>query len=349
MKTGILLLGHGSRRDAANSGLERLAGLVQAGLGVRVLPAFFQFGKPSLPDVVEHLVGEGADEIIVVPAFLFPGMHLEHDVPEALEEIKARYGDKLKFRLTPCLGADPRLAEILMERVRSACAVSPDGAKTQDTAVKPEFTDPDEIAAHSRFLIEESLGGEFFRERFSGAEGEVVRRVVHAMGNPSIASLIRFHPEALEVGLAALKKGALLFTDVRMVKIGINRSGLRELGGRVVCLIHHPQVCRIARGEGLTRALVAVRCYQDLWRDQIVVVGNAPTALSEVLRLSARGVRPALIIGTPVGFVGAAEVKAHLANQDIPYITLIGNQGGSTAAVAIVNAMISLARGRAGL
>ncbi len=349
MKTGILLLGHGSRRDAANSGLERLAGLVQAGLGVRVLPAFFQFGRPSLPDVVEHLVGEGADEIIVVPAFLFPGMHLEHDVPEALEEINARYGYKLKFRLTPCLGADPRLAEILMERIRSAGAISPDGAETGEPAIGPELTDPDEITAQSRFLIEESLGGEFFRERFCGAEGEVVRRVVHATGNPSVASLMRFHPEALEVGLAALRKRALLFTDVRMVKIGINRSGLRELGGRAVCLIHHPRVCRIALEEGLTRALVAVRCYRELWRDQIVVVGNAPTALSEVLRLSARGVRPALIIGTPVGFVGAAEVKARLANQDIPYITLLGNQGGSTAAVAVVNAMISLARGRAGL
>ncbi|HHW40941.1 MAG TPA: precorrin isomerase [Syntrophomonadaceae bacterium] len=345
MKTGILLLGHGSRREAANRGLERLAGLVQAGLGVRVLPAFFQFGRPSLPDVVEHLVGEGVDEIVVVPAFLFPGMHLEHDVPEALEEINARYGYRLKFKITPCVGADPRLAEILLERIRSAGVLSPDGAQT----FGPELTDPDAITSHSRCLIEASLGEDFFRERFSGAEGEVVRRVVHAMGNPSVAGLMRFHPEALEVGLSALKKGALLFTDVRMVKIGINRSGLRELGGRAVCLIHHPRVCRIAREEGLTRALVAVRCYQDLWRGQIVVVGNAPTALSEVLRLSARGVRPALIIGTPVGFVGAAEVKARLANQDVPYITLLGNQGGSTAAVAVVNAMISLARGGAGL
>lgn len=349
MKTGIILLGHGSRRDAANSGLKRLACLVQAGLGVRVMPAFFQFGRPSLQDVVEGLVGEGVEDFIVVPAFLFFGMHLEHDVPETLDQINARFGHRLRFCLTPCLGADPRLAEIISDRIRSACAVLPDRVESGGRNTGRELTDPDAIAAYSRLLIEENLGSDFLRERFSDQEGEVVRRVVHAMGNPSVVGLIRFHPEAMGAGLSALKRGVLLFTDVRMVKIGINRNALRELGGRAVCLTHHPQVCRIARKEGLTRAIVAVRHYQDLWRDQIVVVGNAPTALAEVLRLSAQGVRPALIIGTPVGFVGAAEVKARLVSQDVPYITLLGSQGGSAAAVAVVNAMLSLARGRAGL
>lgn len=347
MRIGIVLLGHGSRRNAANAELKRLSELVRALLGMDVRPAFFQFSRPSLQDAIEGFVEDGIRDVLVVPAFLFPGVHLKHDLPEALQELRDRLGPGLRLRLAPCLGSDPRLAEVIADRVRTAIGSVPDLHVKEATG--GELTDPDAITSSSRLLIEESLGRNFFRERFSESEGEVVRRVVHAMGNPSVASLMRFHPDAVAVGVAALRRGALIFTDVQMVKIGINKGALRELGGRAVCLIRHPEVCRIAREEGLTRALVAVRISQDLWRGQIVVVGNAPTALREVIRLSSQGIRPALIIGTPVGFVGAAEAKALLASQDVPYITLLGNQGGSTAAVAVVNALLALALGRAGL
>ncbi len=288
---------------------------------------------------------EGVADIIVVPAFLFPGVHLEHDLPEALRKLRERFGPRLRLRLAPCLGADPRLAEVIAERVSSALGIAPPA----DAAAGGELTDPESITACSRLLIEGTLGRDFLQKRFSEDEGEVVRRVVHAMGNPSVAALMRFHPEAVAAGVAALRRGALIFTDVQMVRIGINKGALRELGGKAVCLIRHPSVRRIAREEGLTRALVAVRFSQELWRGQIVAVGNAPTALREVLRLSSKGIRPALIIGTPVGFVGAAEAKALLASQDVPYITLLGNQGGSTAAAAVVNALLALALGKAGL
>jgi precorrin-8X/cobalt-precorrin-8 methylmutase len=349
MNKGIVLLGHGSRRQAANVGLDVLSGMVQVGLGIRVLPAYFQFASPSLSDVVDRLAGEGVKEIIIVPAFLFPGMHLEKDVPQAIKELKAKYNGELQLTVTPSLGADPRLAEILVERVRSVLAQGALGNDGESSGAGCEILNPAEITARSRVLIEEALGTDFFPNHFPGPEGEVVRRVVHAMGNPDVAYLMRFHPGAVQAGIEALTRGCTIFTDVRMVQNGISAPGLARFGGRTVCMIHDPAVQTLAKEQGLTRALVAVRQFKEQLPGNIVAIGNAPTALSETLKQAVQGFRPDLIVGTPVGFVGAAESKAHLAASDIPYITLAGNQGGSTAAAAVINALLALAQGRAGL
>lgn len=350
MEKGVLLLGHGSRRQVANEGLKVLAQMAGTGLGVRVEPVYFQFSRPTLADGVARLVAEGKKEIVIVPAFLFPGMHLHKDVPEALEELQRQYGEGVRFVLTPCIGPDPRLAEIVLERVKGVEGDVSSGECREETLPSGRrICNPREITARSRALIEDNMGKEFFRRRFPEPEGEVVRRVVHATGNPDVARLMRFHPDAVAAGVAALRGGALLFTDVRMVKVGINSRALRELRGRAVCLIHHPGVCANAREAGVTRAMAAVRAFKEKLPGSVVVIGNAPTALEEVLDQVEQGVEPALIIGTPVGFVGAAESKARLLNGRVPYITLLGRQGGSTAAVAVVNALLALARGEAGL
>lgn len=345
VEKGILLLGHGSRRQDANEGLKALAAMAAAGLGVPVEPVYFQFGRPTLAEGVARLVAEGKKEIIIIPAFLFPGMHLHKDVPGALEDLRRQYGDEVRFVLTPCIGPDPRLAEIVWERIQEAAGeVSTNGRLSGE-----RVCDPGAITALSRALIEDNIGEEFFRKRFPGGEGEIVRRVVHALGNPVVAPLMRFHPEAVAAGVAALKRGALLFTDVRMVQVGINKGALKELKGKAVCLIHHPRVCAAARAAGVTRAMAAVRAFKEQLPGSVVVIGNAPTALEEVLDQVEQGLEPALIVGTPVGFVGAAESKARLLESRVPYITLLGRQGGSPAAVAVVNALLALARGEAGL
>lgn len=347
MKRGVLVLGHGSRRQAANEGLKKLVGMVQANLGVPTVPAYFQFARPSLADGVADFVNDGIKEIIIVPTLLFPGIHLKEDIPEGLEELKQQYGSEVRFHLTPALGHDPRLAEIIMERVRSV-----EGFLSQsepEATVQCAVCNPEEITRLSRSLIEDALGENFFQESFPGPAGEIVRRVVHATGSPEVAGLMRFHPQAVASGLAALRRGVQIFTDVRMVKVGINRTALKEMGGKVTCLIHHPQVRKEAEATGLTRAIVAIRACRESLPGNIVVVGNAPTALEEVINLVEQGVRPALIIGTPVGFVGAAESKAHLLAQRVPFITMIGPQGGSSVAVAVVNALLAIARGDAGL
>lgn len=347
MKKGVLILGHGSRRQAANEGLKQLAGMVQANLGMQVVPAYFQFARPSFDEGVACFVNKGVKEIIIVPTLLFPGIHLKQDIPETLEKLKQQYGSEVSFHLTPAIGPDPRLAEIIMERARSAAgSFSQNGAEETAHCI---ISDPDEIKKLSRMRIEDALGEDFFREHFPGPEGEIVRRVVHATGSPDVARLMRFHPQAVASGLAALKKGAQLFTDVQMVMVGINRTALKELGGKADCLIHHPEVREEAEATGLTRAIVAMRACRESLPGNIVVVGNAPTALEEVINLVEQGIKPALIIGTPVGFVDAAESKARLLGQEVPFITMIGPQGGSAVAVAVVNALLALARGEAGL
>lgn len=120
MKKGVIVLGHGSRRQAANEELGKLVGKVKAQLGARTEYAYFQFARPSLADVVDNFVSEGIEEVIIVPALLFPGIHLKEDIPEALTELKLKYGTQVNFCLTPPLGADHRLAEIIIERVQSA-------------------------------------------------------------------------------------------------------------------------------------------------------------------------------------------------------------------------------------
>jgi precorrin-8X/cobalt-precorrin-8 methylmutase len=315
---------------------------------MRVLPAYFQFERPNLADMVERLAGEGVEEIVVVPALLFPGIHMKEDIPAALGEMEGRFGGRVRFVLAEGFGPDARLAEIVMERVHTALAAQVEDGAFADGGEEPaELTDPAQITSRSRYLIESSI--QHYLEQFPPREGEIVRRVVHAMGNPDAAHLLRFHPAAVDAGLAAIARGATLLTDVRMVKMGISRAALRGFGGRVVCMTHHPRTVVLAAEQGLTRSMVGVRACRELLRDNLAVIGNAPTALVEVLRQSEDGFRPAMIIGTPVGFVGAAEAKARLARQNVPYITMIGNQGGSTVAVSIVNALLALAQGRPGL
>lgn len=173
---------------------------------------------------------------------------------------------------------------------------------------------------------------------------KVYSRIIHASGDPSYAEVIEIHPAAIEAGLSALKSGASIYCDVEMVRTGINKRKLADLGGQVHCLIADPDVAKQAKAEGITRSIAAMRRFGSALNGAIVAIGNAPTALFEVIRLmSEEGIRPALIIGVPVGFVGAAESKEYLAQvAQVPYITVHGTKGGSPIAVSAVNALMYL-------
>lgn len=208
------------------------------------------------------------------------------------------------------------------------------------------YTNPQEIEQRSMQIIDELLG----ERGWSKAEAALIKRVVHTTGDPSLAEAVVWHPQALTVGVAAIRQGVVVITDVEMVRAGINQRRLSDWGGRVECFIQEKEVTRRAQELGQTRAMLAMRLHQELLWGNVVVIGNAPTALVEVLRLSREtGKRPALIIGTPVGFVGAAEAKEILCSQEIPFITLIGTRGGSNIAASIVNALIALAGEEDGL
>ena len=160
-------------------------------------------------------------------------------------------------------------------------------------------------------------------------ETKLYSRLIHASGDVGYAPITRVHPQAIDAAIAAVKRGVDIYTDV-------------SFGGTVHCLVADPDVAARATAEGITRSMVAMRTFGKDMDGSIVAIGNAPTALFEVLRLvREEGIRPACIVGIPVGFVGAAESKAELAANDIvPYITVEGSKGGSPIAAAAVNALM---------
>jgi len=183
----------------------------------------------------------------------------------------------------------------------------------------------------------------------SDAEGKAVaKRMIHAAGDPGIASEIRIPDRAAAAGVASLQGGCRIFTDVRMISVGINGSMTAKLGNTVTCMMDNPRVPEMAKAEQTTRAIAAIRLYADEMDGAIVAIGNAPTALLALLDLIDEGVcRPGLIVGTPVGFVNAAESKAELLQRNVPYVTLLGYRGGSAVSVAALNALLKIATDQA--
>ena len=181
---------------------------------------------------------------------------------------------------------------------------------------------------------------------FSGDEWVVARRMIHTTADFDLLSHIRFHPLAISTGKAALLAGADIVTDTRMALSGIPVRRLEPLRCTVRCLIDDPAVAKRAKSEGVTRAWAAVDEVIAHGGADIFVIGNAPTALFRLLDWMERGARPPkLIVGMPVGFVNAAESKELLLAQDaIPYITIVGRKGGSSLAACVINALLKLAR-----
>ena len=171
---------------------------------------------------------------------------------------------------------------------------------------------------------------------------KVFSRIIHASGDPSYAEVITIHSEAIRAGCKALQSGCSIYSDVEMVRTGINRRRLAEFGGEVHCLIADAAVAATAKELGITRSMAAMRAFGSRLDGSVVAIGNAPTALFELLDLIKKlGIRPALIIGVPVGFVGAAESKELLATTStVPFITVKGTKGGSPIAAATVNALL---------
>lgn len=203
------------------------------------------------------------------------------------------------------------------------------------------LTQPGQAIENESFrIIREEMGV----HSFSKWEEPVVVRVIHATADFEFAQTLWFHPDAVRAGVEAFRAGCSIITDVRMVEVGISRRLLKPLGGKVLCAIADEAVRVRAKRENTTRAVAAMRELAPQMENAIIAIGNAPTALLEVMRLVREdGVRPAVIIGAPVGFVSAVESKDELSRLDLPHITALGRKGGSTVAVAIVNAMLRMA------
>lgn len=173
-------------------------------------------------------------------------------------------------------------------------------------------------------------------------EIRVYSRTIHASGDVDYANLVRTSPNAVQKGIEALQNGVDIFTDVEMVRTGISKPALKIHGNEVHCLIKDEKVAAMAKELGVTRSIATMRTFGKQLDGQVVAIGNAPTALYEVLRLALEeNIKPALIVGIPVGFVGAAESKDYLMEvSPVPYITVKGNKGGSPIAASVINALL---------
>lgn len=170
----------------------------------------------------------------------------------------------------------------------------------------------------------------------------VYSRMIHAAGDVDYGHLIQTSKGAVAAGIEALRRGCNIYCDVTMVQTGINKRALSVLGGQVFCRIADPDVAKRAKEHNVSRSMEAMHSFGRDLNGSIIAVGNAPTALFEAIRMTKEeGITPALIVGIPVGFVGAAESKEVLIKEStVPYITVRGTKGGSPIVASVINALL---------
>ncbi len=192
-------------------------------------------------------------------------------------------------------------------------------------------------------MIEDEIGTHQYNEK----EWPIVRRVIHSTADFDFAgkNKIIFHKDAIESAMNALRKGCSIIVDVNGVIGGLNKQNPKDFRNNIICNISNPKIMELAKKEGKTRSQVSMRAAISDIDGGVVAIGNAPTALMEIIQMVKEGiVKPALIIGIPVGFICAAESKEELLKLQAPFITNIGRKGGSSSASAIINAIFKLIR-----
>lgn len=211
--------------------------------------------------------------------------------------------------------------------------------------VTEQLTAAGRAIEHDSFAIIDAEAGP---HDYTPEQWPLVRRMIHANADFEFNGLTAFHPDAMQAGLAAVLRGNTpVVADVEMICVGLSRPRLAHFGMHTHHYISDPDVIERAHAEETTRAVQAMR---KAWREgtlegAIVGIGNAPTALYEVIRLiREEGVRPALVVAMPVGFVSAAESKAEMMQvTEVPWIAIRGRKGGSTLVVAAIHALLGLA------
>jgi precorrin-8X/cobalt-precorrin-8 methylmutase len=259
-------------------------------------------------------------------------VHVTKDIPGMIEEARGLYRD-VKFIYTEPLGIHEKLAQIVMERISAADDLAPAAIEKRSFDILSAEADLSGIPA----------------DRLP-----IVQRVIHATADFEFKNTLTFHRDAVAAGLAAIKAGKDILTDVEMVKTGINKKWLEPWRGKVICSIQHTGAQGAGEpmedGKTTTRAERGIEAaLRENGNIGIIAIGNAPTALLKVIELFSApafaGRQLPLVVGVPVGFVKAVESKALLAEQTYPFITALGRKGGTPVAVAIVNALLKMAKG----
>ncbi len=189
-----------------------------------------------------------------------------------------------------------------------------------------------EISEKSRTIVRGIVKGD-------SPEDRIRQRCVMATGDPSFSELLRFSNDPIKAGISAVKRGASIFTDIRMAQVGITKRGHKC---DVNCVLDGGN--DIAERTGVTRTSAGFIALEKELDGAIIVIGNAPSAVLVICGMIERGLKPALLVATPVGFVNAAESKEKVRALDIPSITCVGTRGGTPVAVAVVNELVEMSR-----
>jgi precorrin-8X/cobalt-precorrin-8 methylmutase len=344
-KIGLIIIGHGSKLPHNRENLEKLADILRKRSAFKTVEiAFMVRNKPTIPEAIESLAKKGVTKIVLIPAFLAPGVHTTREIPELIEMkekeplltergIELVYGEPL--------GSDERIAEIIEEKALKALGQEANEASVMSDAYA--IAASNKIVKTSMSLIRQALGDSL--ENVPASHVPIIERVVHTTADPEFAKLLVISEKAVDVGVAAIKAGAKIVIDVKMVKAGINEARVKRFGGEIFTYIDDERAVKLANDESLTRSAAAMRlAVKDGLDGAIVLIGNAPTAAFELADAVRQGLaKPALIVATPVGYAGAAESKETVSDLPIPFIIVKGRKGGSTIAVAVFNALLTMA------
>jgi precorrin-8X/cobalt-precorrin-8 methylmutase len=277
---------------------------------------------------LESCARDGAKKVMIHPYFLSSGMHVTADIPEIIKEAESKFPD-VEFIYTEPLGIHSKMAELVLERINAASGLRPVEIEKRSFEIIADETDLSAVPQEQQ---------------------PIVKRVIHTTADFEFKNSLTFHPDAVKTGIAAIKAGKDILTDVEMVRTGINKKLLEKWGGKVVCNIHSTDHRTQNTDEKKTRSEAGI---EEALRENpnigIIAIGNAPTALLKAIDIInnssciRRPTSDVLVIGVPVGFVKAIESKTLLAKQAFPFITNISRKGGSTVAVAIANALLKMA------
>nr|WP_294863839.1 precorrin-8X methylmutase [uncultured Pseudogulbenkiania sp.] len=372
--TCLVVVGRGTTDPDANSEISKLTRMLEEGMGFGTsFVCYSGTAKPLVGDGLRAAALLGYKRIVVLPYFLFDGVLVKR-IYAAADDLATRHPE-LDVLKADYLGVHPHVADVFLERAQEGaegratmnCALckyrvqivgfeEQVGTPQQGhhglvrgllgrTDATPAPIDnwppyvPHPIEAESMRIIQAGYDWSTIPAELH----TVLQRLVHTSGDFSSVDDMVFSPGATDIGLRALLRCRRVVTDVTMVQTGLKRAVLDQLGVETWCGVHDEETHLLAKTHGITRSAAGIRrAWQKFGNDVIVAIGDAPTAIMEVVRLvREHGWRPQLVVGLPVGFVGTRECKDELARLlQVPRITNRGTRGGSPWAATVVNALM---------
>lgn len=324
--TAILLIGHGSRRETYNEDIENLISYIEKRVNLPVYLTYNEFAKPDWRELLRNIVNKGFERIVIGLVFLGRGNHVFRDIMEFIKVNRLNdwvktniYGKEVYIYVTEPLASSPLVTLSLYYRLARALKLFPD--------ITNVVEDPLEIEENSMNMILSSLDIKDEKER------RIIAKAIFASGNLEIAKFIRIND--LDAGIEAIRAESEIVTDVKMVAAGIRWK-------KITCMIDDDKVKDLSKKLGITRAAASMRIALKEG-GKVVVIGNAPTALIETLKIVKEGIDIPFIVASPPGFTNAKDSKEALVKSGIPSVVVTGTYGGSGVAVAITNEIIRLA------